>query len=318
MMPISSARFAGALIASSAIVAAANVAYANGQGSPVEPAPAPAPTVLEPAGPAPAVEAPAPVRRSGWGGLYIGGHLGYGWSGGNGNEVVNFDTNLDGTYGDTVFDAPVGGTDVFAPGFCDGAANGPALSDGCKDDKGGFDGGLRVGYDWDLGGFVVGVVGEASMADVSDSVSAFSTAPNSYTFTRELNYLLAARLRAGYALSDDFLIYGTGGYAYGDIDRSFKTTNSGNAFAERDNNGGHGWQLGGGVETKLSNSLSLGVEYIYTSLNDGDYTVRASQGTTATGSPFIIDNPNGTDIRRGDDRFEIHSVRATIAYRFGE
>ena len=68
MLLNSCARIAGALLASSAIVAAANVAYANGQGTPVEPAPAPAPTVLEPAGPAPAVEAPAPVRKAGWGG----------------------------------------------------------------------------------------------------------------------------------------------------------------------------------------------------------------------------------------------------------
>ena len=91
------------------------MAYANGQGTPVEPAPAPAPTVLEPAGPAPAVEAPAPVRKAGWGGFYLGGHLGYGWSAENDDEVFNFDTDLDGAYDDTVFTSATPPANAFSP-----------------------------------------------------------------------------------------------------------------------------------------------------------------------------------------------------------
>ena len=318
MLLNSCARIAGALLASSAIVAAANVAYANGQGTPVEPAPAPAPTVLEPAGPAPAVEAPAPVRKAGWGGFYLGGHLGYGWSADNDDEVFNFDTDLDGAYDDTVFTSATPPANAFSPGFCGGAATSTSPTTGCDEDKGGFDGGLRVGYDWDFDGLVLGLVGEASMADVSDSVSGFSTTPASYTFTRELNYLLAARLRAGFAF-DNILIYGTGGYAYGDLDRTFTTTNGANTFTGVNNDGADGWQLGGGVEYMLGDHLSLGVEYIYTSLADDEYFVAVGPGTADPATnPFLLDNPAGTNIQRSDDRFEIHSVRATLAYRFGQ
>lgn len=311
----SCARFAAALLTSSAMVAAANTAYANGQGTPVEPAPMPAPTVLEPAGPAPAVEAPAPARASNWSGLYIGGHLGYGWSAENDDETFLFDTNLDGTYGDTVFTAPPTPVNAFGPGFCGGAATSTANT-ACDEDEGGFEGGLRIGYDYDFDGFVLGAVIEGGMADVSDSASGFSTTPASYTFTRELNYLLAARLRAGFAF-DNFLVYGTGGYAYGDLDRTFTTSNTVNTFTGVNDDAVDGYQIGGGVETMITDSLSFGVEYLYTDLKDDEYFVAVGPGTAGPTNAFLQANPNGTNIQRSDDSFDIHSVRATMSYRFG-
>jgi len=308
----SCARIAGSLLASTALVAAANLAYANGQGTPVEPAPMPAPTVLEPAGPAPA-PAPVPMMKANWSGLYIGGHLGYGWSAENDDETLLFDTNLDGTYGDTVnTSAPV---NAFGPGFCDGAATSSANT-ACDEDKGGIDAGLRLGYDWDFNGFVIGGLIEASYNDISDSVSGFSTTPASYTFTRELNYLLAARLRAGFAF-DNFLIYGTGGYAYGDVDHTFTTSNGANSFTPFNDDGLDGYQIGGGAEYMISDSLSFGVEYIYTDLKDDEYFVAVGPGTAGPTNPFLIVNPAGTNIQRSDDSFDIHSVRATMSYRFG-
>jgi outer membrane immunogenic protein len=310
----SCARIAGALLASSAIVAAANVAYANGQGTPVEPAPMPAPTVLEPASPPPA-PAPEPMMKSNWSGLYIGGHLGYGWSAENDDETFLFDTNLDGTYGDQVNTAPPNPVNAFGPGFCGGAATSTANT-ACDEDSGGIDAGLRLGYDWDFNGFVIGGLIEGSYADISDSVSGFSTTPASYTMTRELNYLLAARLRAGFAF-DNFLIYGTGGYAYGDVDRTFTTTNTANTFTGVNDDGISGYQIGGGIETMISDSLSFGVEYIYTDLKDDEYFVAVGPGTAGATNPFLQANAAGTNIQRSDDSFDTHSVRATLAYRFG-
>lgn len=309
----SCARLASTLLASSAIVAAANVAYANGQGTPVEPAPMPAPTVLEPAAPPP--PAPAPAVKSNWSGLYIGGHLGYGWSAENDDETFLFDTDLDGTYGDTVLTAPPNPVDAFGPGFCGGAATSTANT-ACDEDSGGFDGGLRVGYDWDFGGFVIGALLEASIQDVSDSVSGFSTTPASYTMTRDLNALYAARLRAGYAF-DNLLIYGTGGYAYGDVDRTFTTTNTANTFTPFNDDGIDGYQIGGGAEYMIGDGLSFGIEYIYTDLKDDEYFVAVGPGTAPATNPFLQDNAAGTNIARSDDSFDVHSVRATLNYRFG-
>lgn len=313
MNAIRKAGIAGILLTTSALAMPA--AWANGMGTPVEPPPAqPAPTVMPPA------PEPAPVvmdePASKWGGFYIGGHLGYGFQSGDDDETVLFDKNLDGVFGDTLNTS--GGDNAFSPGFCGGAAVDGTAASGCKGDDDGIDAGARLGYDWQFGNFVVGGLLEASYADISDSVSAFSVTPASYTFTRDLNFLGAARLRAGFA-TDDMLFYATGGGAYGDIGRKFTTTNGVNSFTEDGaDDGAWGWQAGGGAEYRLSDSLSMGVEYIYTSLKDEDYAVRAGAGTAPDTNPFILANANGTDLIREDDRFDFHTVRATLSYRFNE
>lgn len=311
-------KLAGSMLASSVLVAAGHVALANGQGTPIEPAPEPAPTVMEPAPPPPPPPPPVmeePVRSS-WGGLYVGGHVGYGWLGGGDDETLAFDTDLDGTYGDALNTAA--GAPYFT-GFCKGL---PGAS-GCEDDSdGGIDAGLRVGYDWDLDGFVVGALLEGSYVDISDSVTGASLAPDAYSFTRELNFLGAARLRAGAVIADDYLLYATGGVAYGGVDRTFATTNATNGFIELEDNAGDGswgWQLGGGLEAKLADNWSLGVEYLYTSLSDDEYAIAVTPGAAdPLTNPFLLVDADGANMTRSNDRFEIHSVRAVVNYRFGE
>jgi len=72
--------------------------------------------------------------------------------------------------------------------------------------------------------------------------------------------------------------------------------------------------LGGGVEHKITNDVSLGLEYLYTRLDDDNYAVRAAGGPA--GGPFTSTNGSGTDFQRTSDEFNIHSVRFTAAYRF--
>ncbi|MFZ5706215.1 MAG: hypothetical protein ACOY5R_13260, partial [Pseudomonadota bacterium] len=70
-------------------------------------------------------------------------------------ETLVFDTNRDGSYGDTV--TTVGGTDAFSPGFCNGAATSSA-NIGCRNDKDGPEFFGRLGYDKRMGNFVLGAV----------------------------------------------------------------------------------------------------------------------------------------------------------------
>ena len=60
-----------------------------------------------------------------WTGPYIGGSIGLAAQNNDRGEGVEFDTNLDGTYGDTVNTSL--GANAFSPGFCGGAANGRGL-----------------------------------------------------------------------------------------------------------------------------------------------------------------------------------------------
>ncbi|WP_375269331.1 outer membrane protein [Phenylobacterium sp.] len=259
------------------------------------------------------VGAPALAQSAGdWSGAYVGGVAGYGWQAENDDETIAFDTDLDGTYGDTVRTGS--GADAFSPGFCDGGTYSPTPGAGCDEEEGGFEFGARAGYDWQFGNVVAGVVGEATRVDVQDNVTAFSTTPAAYTMTRELKGLLAARARVGYAMGDT-LPYVTGGYAYGDVDHGFHTTNTANTFTmSEEDDGAHGWQAGAGVERKVTDDLSLGLEYLYTRLDDEGPTVRAAGGPA--GGPFTAVSASGTDLQRTQDEFNVHSVRMSATYRF--
>ncbi|RAK50679.1 porin family protein, partial [Phenylobacterium hankyongense] len=101
----------------------------------------------------------------------------------------------------------------------------------------------------------------------------------------------------------------------GQVDRRFRTSNTANSFAATTNDDWvDGWQLGAGLEHKITNDVSLGLEYLLTELEDDGYTVRAGGPVPAT-NPFVLTNPAGTNFQRTEDDLKIHAVRVTAAYR---
>lgn len=126
------------------------------------------------------------------------------------SETVGFDTNLDGGFTDTI--RTVAGVNAFSPGFCGGLAVNATAAGGCTDDSDGVDFGGRIGYDWQAGRVVFGVLADVSKTDVIDSVTAFSSTPAFYSFTREVNHIAGLRGRIGVG-NGRMLVYGTGGGA---------------------------------------------------------------------------------------------------------
>ena len=250
-----------------------------------------------------------------WTGPYIGIYGGGIEQNDQDDERLRFDRNFDGDFGDSVVTTT--GADAFSPGSCGSAPNANSFAAGCNDDSTGVEAGIRAGYDYQFGSFVVGGLVEYSATDVEDSVTSFSTTPASYTFSRKLESLAAARLRLGYAVGPA-LIYGTGGYAYGEVSNRFYSSNTGNAYsAQIDEDEADGWQAGGGVEYALTPNLSVTGEYLYSSLEPGDFVVRFSQGSQPATNPFILPpNTVGTDVNRSNGRFGMHAVRIGMNYRF--
>ena len=126
-----------------------------------------------------------------WSGPYVGIFGGYNQSNDDEDEILRFDRNLDGNYGDPVTTAA--GANAFSPGFCGGAATSTGPSTGCKDDNDGVEAGVRAGYDMQFGNIVVGALAEYTVNNVQDTVTGFSTTPAFYSFTRELESTAAVR-----------------------------------------------------------------------------------------------------------------------------
>ena len=262
-----------------------------------------------------------------WNGFYLGGFAGLMLQNGDHDETVTFDTDLDEEFGDTV--RTITGANVFAPGFCAGAATGLTPASECDDDESGFAIGGRAGYDEYFGGVVLGVVGDLSFPEAIDSVSAFSTTPAFYTFTRDLQWMTGLRGRIGVG-NDHVLAYATGGLALGRIEHVFATSNLVNTFVpsdgdsddtdeeeepEPDRDTAWGYQVGGGVEFWISNNVSLSAEYLLTTLYDRDDGVIRAQGPAPAGNPFLLDDRRGTDLRRSD-HFVVHALTVGVVYRF--
>jgi len=263
-----------------------------------------------------AVPAPAMAQQdpsTHFNGPYIEGFGGVAARSSDTNSSLEFDTDQNGTYGDTV---RAGGANAFSPGFCDGSALGSRPANGCRGDRDKVEYGGRIGYDYRMNNFVVGGLIEASKNNSVDATSGFSTTPASYTLQRKLDYNVSARLRAGYTPGGGMLFYVTGGGSMAKIDHDVYSTNVANTFDyARDGKRVWGWQAGGGGQIMVTNNLSLGVEYLYNRYKDDKAYVLVGQGTAPATNPFVVTS-GATRMRLADDRFDYHSLRATVGFHF--
>ena len=130
-------------------------------------------------------------------------------------------------------------------GFYFGVNAGASFSDieneDGDDSDAAFVGGLHVGYNWQKHGpWVFGLEGDVSFAD-------------------DIDYLATIRGRLGYAVGPT-LVYATGGAAFLGVE-----DNSG------DDDTITGWVAGGGLEHKLRENVSIGVEGLYYSFDGDDF-----------------------------------------------
>src|SRR5215470_7698811 len=198
------------------------------------------------------LKAPMPRVVSDWTGFYIGVHGGYGWAR---PSISDLDLNQQGMLNRFGADPRV--LSLHAPKLMGGVFGGHA------------------GYNWQWGQRgVVGLEVDYSAADIKSTQRAIFDRADSNgdvdarTLTARLDSLASARARVGFLLGPDFLLYGTGGAAWGhtsftntialhglESDRSVVSRASANHF---------GWVVGAGAEWKLLNSgLLLRAEYLH-------------------------------------------------------
>jgi len=147
-------------------------------------------------------------------------------------------------------------------------------------DLDGFVGGGQVGYNYQMGQFVLGLEADLQGADLSSG--------NNLGLVRvKTDYFGTVRARVGVAF-DRFMPYITGGWAYGNV----KTSIPGIGFSsDRSHTGGYA--VGGGLEYAVTNNIIAGVEYLYVDL--GEKNILGAN--TKVGTDFSV-------------------VRARLSYKF--
>lgn len=235
-----------------------------------------------------------------WAGFSFGGHLGH-------------------------ISSPVGGNLAGYTGYAAGSFEAAGFRRFDLSPKG-LMGGVGIGYNFQAGRIVAGIEADASLLGSnsdgqSSAVHRASLAALSVTRTETVNlksqatWLATLRARAGYAVLDRVLVYGTGGLAFSQLRTSAAqvavintvplsggaTTTTQVNSATSDSSTRAGWALGAGLEVAISRSITLRGEYLHYQFGDRIVTVQ-DRGNPALSTSYKF-------LNRGDIyRFGINTL----------
>lgn len=174
----------------------------------------------------------------------------------------------------------------------------------------GFLGGGQVGYNYQTGIWVWGVEADIQWRNREDTAGfIFTTYPDTLTLKDSQKWFGTMRGRIGLtpAPTNNWLLYATGGLAYGKFDHTVVQSYAGGATQATSTSPTKvGWTVGGGVEYALQRNWSLGAEYLY--MDFGSDTLNARVPTV--GAPFA-GVASATTFR---DRS--HVARVKLNYKF--
>jgi outer membrane immunogenic protein len=263
---------------------------------------------------APVYKAPAPVAACMWCGFYVGLNAGGTW-GDNNSSAVNSSLVQD---------------FLAAPASYGAASAAGASGSVSSGNHSGFIGGGQIGYNWQISsawlvGFeddIQGISGNGNgTLGNSNPVGAggFFTNPDVVTTsigsTNKLEYLGTVRGRLGYLFAPAFLVYGTGGLAYGGVKASTTITQSNNdcsftpasCIQSATSAGGAisetraGWTAGAGLEWLFTRQWSAKVEYLHYDLGSVTFAngllITGSGTFPGAGGPAIVSSATSTQFR---------------------
>lgn len=175
-------------------------------------------------------------------------------------------------------------------------------------------GGAQIGYAKQWGGFVLGaeadydMVGSKSTRTVVDPTYGGGVG-YSFSEAQSLRSLGTIRANVGFAPTNDLLIYGTGGLAFGLAGlNSSLGFGTGVAYSGANTNMLVGYAVGGGVEYALDSQWSIGLQGLYYDLGK----------STVVGTPNAIFPAGETSPETNSTAdFKGFTLRLTANYEFG-
>jgi opacity protein-like surface antigen len=219
-------------------------------------------------------KAPAPVAYD-WTGFYIGANIGGGWGSFNSDP-----------FGFTVT-PPILPPGLLFTGVPNVGFGGSASPD--------FIGGGQIGYNWQIGRFVVGWEGDVQGTSLQQSVtSQMFTACGLVACASALGTVSAReivqgslRARLGYSF-DRWLVYATGGWATADVQINSAPTAGapplefgGGVQTPTSSNNEilNGWTIGAGFTYALTEMINVGAEYRHTDFGHAQFPIFAGATT---------------------------------------
>jgi outer membrane immunogenic protein len=130
-------------------------------------------------------------------------------------------------------------------------------------------GGGQLGYNQQVGPWVFSIETDiAGRQSTPDKVLNFGPPFGDHTnIHAEQNWLGTLRPRAGFAVGDNYLLYITGGLAYGGLKHKFSENRPGVASRSvSESETSAGWTAGGGAGYAFNDQWSAGIEYLYVDL----------------------------------------------------
>jgi outer membrane immunogenic protein len=119
--------------------------------------------------------------------------------------------------------------------------------------------GVGAGYDYQTGGVVLGIEGEASDSTTKRCVGGFAIAGDNLCASAGRDLYVGGRV--GAAVAPNTLLYAKAGYTNGRINTDYTTPTGVGAF--RDHRNLNGFRVGGGIEQSLGGNAYVKAEYRY-------------------------------------------------------
>jgi outer membrane immunogenic protein len=226
-----------------------------------------------------------PAALGSWTGFYAGVNGGYGWD--SKQNLQDVFTHISGTPATTTY----GGDLTPAGAF----------------------GGVTVGANWEVSNFVFGLETDLDVANIADDSAAVCSkigtngsnpcgASTTGALHSTIDWFGTLRARAGLPLTPNFLVYGTGGLAYGGV----STRGTADAYSFKNDTTRVGWAGGAGAEWKFSPGWSLRGEWLYMDLGGQGLGV----GSTAGANPTTISETTTPDNA-------VNMIRLGLVYKIG-
>lgn len=159
----------------------------------------------------------------------------------------------------------------------------------------GFIGGVQAGYNWQIDKTIFGLETDLQIANVKSDFTVTFADLDVFNLGTKVSWFGTTRARIGYTPVDRFMVYATGGVAYGKVKTYIEADETSSLSKTK-----FGYTVGAGAEYAITNNVTLKTEYLYTDLGKMKFDL-------------IQDIP---DAGQGAAKSAFHTVRVGLNYKF--